>query len=171
MHLDSGLEIRGLLFVISGLGDLQHGWGCLCSILIFLAPVWVLLVWVSIVCRVPGVFRPLSCCSAVLFCDKWLLLACVVVLVVLVVSVLSETPTEGPFPSLFFLLALVAVGPSRFVVLLSAGAASAQLVVLLCSGLAIAWFSPLLPCCALLLCVFLLVGGAWGVLPALLRSA
>ena len=61
----------------------------------------VLLVWVSIVCRVPGVFRPLSCCSTVLFCDKWLFLACVILLVVLVVSVLSETPTEGPFPSLF----------------------------------------------------------------------
>ena len=90
-----------------------------------LVPVWVLLVWVSIVCRVPGVFRPLSCCLDVLVCDKWLLLACVVVLVVLVVSVLSETPTEGPFPSMFFLLALVAVGPRRSVVLLSAGAASA----------------------------------------------
>ena len=87
MHLDSGLEIRGLLFVISGLGDLQHGGGCQCSVLIFLVPVWVLLVWVSIVCRVNGVFRPLSCCLDVLFCDKWLLLARVVLLVVFVVVV------------------------------------------------------------------------------------
>ena len=78
--------------------------------------------------------------------------------------VLSETPTEGPFPSMFLslLLSLSVSLVCRFCCLLVLRLLS--LVVLLCF---MCWRlrdpSPFHPCCELLRCVFLLAGWCVGV--------
>ena len=115
LHVDSGLEIRWLPFVISGLGDLQHGWGCRCPFLLVFLSVRVLLVWVSTVWWVPGAVRPFSFCFSVLLCAKWLLLACAVHLFLLF-FLCFRRPRQRALSPLSFLLALVAVGPSWSVV-------------------------------------------------------
>ena len=157
LHLDSGLEIRCLRFEISGLGDLQHGWGCLCSVCIFLVFAWVLLVWVSIVLSFYRGFSPpflvaLLCCFVISGC-YWLVLFCLLFLLLL--SGALGDPDGRTLPLYISFFALVACRSSLVCRLAVCLCCVCLLVVLLVFFvLAIAWFrSPPSLLCVASLCV------------------
>ena len=166
LHIDSGLEIRWVCFEISGLGDLQSGWGCLSLYLgLFVACLGPLRLGLHCF-SVDWGFSPLILLLFVFVCDKWLLLVCVAFFVSCCCFIVrSETPAEGPFP---FLLASILISSLSVLVGLSSYAVCLCLVCFVCCPLSCLFWrlcvsSPLPSCCALLLGVFLLAGGAWWV--------
>ena len=118
-------------------------------------------------------FSPLflSFYFSVLLCAKWLLLACAVLLFLLF-FLCFRRPRQRALSPLGFLLALVAVGPSWSVVI---AVCLCYVCFFIGPPLFVLWrlrgFSPLRLCCVLCLGVFLLQGGAWGVLLVSLCTA